>query len=65
MGEWMRSYSMKRFGYMVLDGTQWEVEIEYDNGHRNVRFDGDNSYPYNFNDLQALFGIPEDSEDDE
>ncbi len=65
MGEWMRSYSLKRFGYMVLDGTQWEVEIEYDNGHRNVRFDGDNSYPYNFNDLQALFGIPEDSEDDE
>lgn len=65
MGEWMRRYSPKRFGFMVLDGTQWEIEIEYDNGHRNVRFDGDNSYPYNFNDLQALFGIPEDSEDDE
>ena len=65
MGEWMRSYSLKRFGYMVLDGTQWEVEIEYDNGHRNVRFDGDNSYPYNFNDLKVLFGIEEDSEDDE
>jgi hypothetical protein len=65
MGEWMRSYSLKRFGYMVLDGTQWEVEIEYDNGHRNVRFDGDNSYPYNFNDLKVLFGIKEDSEDEE
>ena len=65
MGEWMRSYSLKRFGYMVLDGTQWEVEIEYDNGHRNVRFDGDNSYPYNFNDLKVLFGIQEDSQDDE
>lgn len=65
MGEWMRSYSLKRFGYMVLDGTQWEVEIEYDNGHRNVRFDGDNSYPYNFNDLKVLFGIKEYSEDDE
>lgn len=65
MGEWMRRYSLKRFGCMVLDGTQWEVEIEYDNGHRSVRFDGDNSYPYNFNDLQALFSNPEDSEDDE
>jgi len=65
MGEWMRSYSLKRFGYMVLDGTQWEVEIEYDNGHRNVRFDGDNSYPYNFNDLKVLFGIKEASEDEE
>lgn len=57
MGEWMRNYSPKRFGYMVLDGTQWEIEIEYDHGHKKVRFDGDNSYPYNFNDLQALFGI--------
>lgn len=62
MGEWKRSYSPKRFGYMVLDGTQWEIEIEYDNGHRKVRFDGDNSYPYNFNNLQALFGIEEDCE---
>ncbi len=65
MGEWMRNYSLKRFGYMVLDGTQWEVEIEYDNGHRNVRFNGDNAYPYNFNDLKVLFGIKEDSEDEE
>lgn len=65
MGELMRSYSPKRFGFMVLDGTQWEIEIEYDNGHRNVRFDGDNTYPYNFNDLKVLFGIEEDSEEDE
>lgn len=40
MGEWKRSYSPERFGHMVLDGTQWEIEIEYDNGHRKVRFDG-------------------------
>ena len=65
MGEWMRRYSLKRFVYMVLDGTQWEIEIEYDNGHRNVRLDGYNSYPYNFNELQAIFGIFEASEDDE
>lgn len=62
MGEWIRSYSPKRFNYMVLDGTQWEIEIEYNNGHKKVRFDGDNSYPYNFNDLQTLFGIEEDCE---
>lgn len=62
MGEWKRSYSPERFGHMVLDGTQWEIEIEYDNGHRKVRFDGDNSYPYNFFDLQALFGVEEDCE---
>ena len=62
MGEWKRSYSPERFGHMVLDGTQWEIEIECDNGHRKVRFDGDNSYPYNFFDLQALFGVEEDCE---
>lgn len=62
MGEWKRSYSPERFGHMVLDGTQWEIEIEYENGHRKVRFDGDNSYPYNFYDLQALFGVEEDCE---
>lgn len=62
MGEWKRSYSPERFGHMVLDGTQWEIEIEYDNGHRKVRFVGDNSYPYNFFDLQALFGVEEDCE---
>lgn len=62
MGEWMRNYSLKRFGYMVLECTQWEIEIEYDNGHKKVHFDGDNSYPYNFRNLQVLFGIEEDCE---
>lgn len=42
---------------MVLDGTQWELEFEYSNGHKPVRFDGDNSYPYNFDKFQSLFGI--------
>lgn len=57
IGEWRRRYSTKRFGYMVLDGTQWELEFEYSNGHKPVRFDGDNSYPYNFDKFQMLFGI--------
>lgn len=60
-----KKVSPKRFGFIVLDGTKWEFEIENDNGHRNVRFDGDNSYPYNFNDLKLLFVNEEDSEDDE
>lgn len=65
IGEWRRRYSTKRFGYMVLDGTQWELEFEYSNGHKSVRFDGDNSYPYNFDKLQMLFGIAVAEEDDE
>lgn len=65
IGEWLRRYSTKRFGYTVCDGTQWELEFEYSNGHKPVRFDGDNSYPYNFDKLQMLFGIDVTEEDDE
>lgn len=64
IGEWCRRYSTKRFGYTVCDGTQWGLEFEYNNGHKPVRFDGDNSYPYNFNKFQMLFGI-DDTEEDE
>jgi hypothetical protein len=35
---------IQRFGYTVCDGTQWELEFEYNNGHKPVRFDGDNSH---------------------
>lgn len=63
IGEWRRRYSTKRFGYMVLDGTQWELEFEYSNGHKPVRFDGDNSYPYNFDKFQRLFGVDVTEED--
>lgn len=62
IGEWLRQYSTLRFNYMVHDGTQWELEFEYKNGHKPVRFDGDNSYPYNFDKFLILFGINESDE---
>ena len=65
IGEWLRRYSTKRFGYTVCDGTQWELEFEYSNGHKPVRFDGDNSYPYNFDKFQRLFGIDDTGEDED
>ena len=65
MGKWHRRYSTKRFGYMVCDGTQWELEFEYNNGHKPVRFDGDNSYPYNFNRFKMLFEIYDAEEDED
>jgi hypothetical protein len=65
IGEWRRRYSTKRFGYTVCDGTQWKLEIEYNNGHRPVRFNGDNSYPYNFDKFQMLFGIDVTEEDED
>ena len=63
IGEWRRRYSTERFGYVVCDGTQWELEYEYNNGHRPVRFNGDNSFPYNFDKFQMLFGIDDVKED--
>ena len=65
IGEWRRSYSTKRFGYEVCDGTQWDLEIEFNNGHKPLRFNGDNSYPYNFDKFMLLFGINDSEENEE
>lgn len=65
IGEWRRQYSTERFGFVILDGTQWELEFEYYNGHKPVRSEGDNSYPYNFKQFQMLFGINVTEEVDE
>lgn len=65
IGEWRSSYNPERFGYMVLDGTQWELEIHYNNGAKPFKSHGSNSYPYNFDDFQELLGIDTSVEDDE
>ena len=54
MGEWRRYYDTRRFHYFVCDGTQWGIDIEYNNGHKPVSFSGSNSYPYNFNSFVRL-----------
>lgn len=69
MGEWLNDYDPERFGYIVMDGTQWELEIRYRDGREPVCFSGSNAYPYNFCELEELFGIcveeDEDEEDEE
>lgn len=65
VGEWRRNYGPRRFGYEVLDGTQWELEIFFSNGHQPVRKYGSNSYPYNFNKFLELLGIEPDGEETE
>ena len=64
MGEWQSTYRTERFGYVVMDGTQWSLKIEYSNGTRTAYFSGSNAYPYNFDKLKALFGIEDDEEED-
>lgn len=67
IGEWKRYYDPKRFGYCVMDGTQWNVSFEYCNGHKTVKFAGSNDYPYNFSEFIDILGLDEDTEieDDE
>ena len=57
IGEWRKNYDPKRWGYAVLDGTQWHLYIYYSNGRKAVKIEGSNDYPYNFGKLQELFGI--------
>lgn len=65
IGEWKTYYDPKRFGYFVLDGTQWNVSFEYSNGYKTVEFAGSNDYPYNFSEFIDIFGLDGDMEIEE
>lgn len=64
VGEWRRNYDTERFGISVLDGTQWDLTIEYNNGRKAFTSGGSNAYPYNFKKLTELFGIEEETEEE-
>lgn len=55
--EWKKTYSPKPYGMYILDGTQWYLKVEYSNGIRPVKYEGDNVFPWNFEELCALFGM--------
>ena len=59
IGEWLSSYDPSRFGVEILDGTQWNLEIRYDNGTRPFRFGGSNDYPWNFKNFLNVMRINE------
>lgn len=60
IGEWRTSYMNPD----VLDGIQWELTIEFFDGHKPFKTGGSNAYPYNFDALKELLGVdPEDEED--
>ena len=57
IGEWRRNYDARRFGFLIMDGTQWKLEIRFNNGKRPVKIYGDNAYPYNFGEFKEFLGI--------
>lgn len=61
IGEWRTNY----MNPYVLDGTQWELTIEFSDGHRPFKSGGSNAYPYNFDALKELLGVEPDDEDEE
>lgn len=64
IGEWRRYYDASDYGVYVLDGTHWELTIEYADG-RKVEHRGDNAYPFSFDRFCELIGHEEETEDEE
>lgn len=64
IGEWKRHYDPEAYGIIVMDGTQWELTIEYADG-RKAEFDGSNAYPFSFDTFCELVGYEEDEPDDD
>ena len=54
--EWRKDYSPERYGIDILDGTQWSLKLEFDDG-KTREYAGDNVYPWNFGVLCRLFGF--------
>ena len=61
IGEWKRTYN----ALLVMDGTQWELDIYYNNGRRPTKISGSNAYPYNFDDLKEFLEVEMEDEEDE
>ena len=54
--EWRKDYSPERYGMYILDGTQWSLILQYEDG-KTREYEGDNVYPWNFGELCRLFGL--------
>ena len=60
IGEWKKRYE----NLCVLDGTQWSISIEYEDGKEPFEIYGSNAYPYIFADLIDFLRI-DNSDTDE
>ena len=56
IGEWREYYDQEHYGYLVMDGIYWRLEIYMDDGDRVFRSNGHTAYPYNFKELLKLLG---------
>ena len=61
IGEWKKNY----VNPLVLDGTQWSIDIEYEGDRKPVHIYGSNAFPYNFDDLLEFLGVDNQDELDD
>ena len=50
---------------MILDGTQWSIDIVFESGHKPVHIGGSNAFPYNFDELLEFLRVNEEDDEDE
>lgn len=55
MGEWRGDYLASDYGFTIIDGSSWMIEVYYSNDSEKVEFSGHNAYPYNFDVFHKLF----------
>lgn len=60
IGEWKQHYNDP----CVMDGTQWELTIEYADG-KKIDYDGSNAYPFSFDAFRELIGSSDDDMEEE
>lgn len=51
IGEWKRNY----YNREIFEGTQWCLELEFNDSRRRIRISGSNAFPYNFEELVDFF----------
>ena len=56
IGEWERKYINNN----VPDGTQWSIDIEYDDERKPVHIEGSNAFPYNFRELMRFLEVKDE-----
>ncbi|MBR1969994.1 MAG: hypothetical protein IKA17_06530 [Clostridia bacterium] len=57
IGEWKNNYELSRFELTDSNVSHWELKISFSNGEDSVKIQGDGVYPYNFSNLEHLFGF--------
>lgn len=50
--DWEEDYNSS-----ILAGTKWSLEIRFRDGRKDLRIEGLNNYPYNFDDLLDLLDV--------